>query len=142
MNNFLDRFTWTEQDGEGLPMGLVGLRRQTHDSDSRQEVWFRLTASYNYEFHISASDSNGNELSKLPDYHDFTGATSMLLRALTQAQTSDFSRIDWESEADDKPKVPRVGLRNHPELAGMLASAGHIINEKGSRSGFPTRPHA
>lgn len=141
MKNFLDRFTWTEQDGEGLPMGLVGLRRQTPDSDSRQEVWFRLAASYNYEFHISASDSNGNELSKLPDYHDFTGATSMLLRALTQAQASDFSRIDWESEADDdKPKVPRVELRNHPELAGMLASAGHVINEKGEPIRFSDSP--
>lgn len=119
-------------------MGLVGLRRHgTFDERSRSDVWFRISPSANYGYSISASDRNGNELSTLPDYHYFFGATSMLLRALAQARNVDFSQINWESgAAGGNSDAPRVELLDHPELAGMLAATGHVVDDKGEQIKF------
>lgn len=139
MENFLDRFQWTEQDGAGLPMGLVGLRRQeSYHGDSRQEVWFRLDRNIiDDTFYIVVSDRDGNVLETLPDYHEFTGATAMLLRTMSQTQDADFARINWQQDVDGgSSAAPRLYFKDHPEMAGMLASAGHIVNAKGEQIRF------
>lgn len=143
MENFLDRFRWTEQDGDGLPMGLVGLRRQdSYVGQERHEVWFLLDNNgMSGSFYLSVADAAGKELSSIPDYHEFTGATAMLLRALTQTQGNDFGQIRWDMQAlDGNSSVTRLWLSEHPELVGMLASSGHVLNSKGEHVRFSDVP--
>lgn len=143
MEDFLDRFRWPEQYGDGLPMGLVGLRRQdSYVGQERHEVWFRLgNSDVSGSFYLSVADARGNEFSTIPDYHDFTGATAMLLRAMAHAQGNDFGQISWDHQTPDrKSSVPRLWLNEHPELAGMLASCGHVVNEGGEHVRFSDVP--
>lgn len=139
MDNFLDRFKWNEQDGAGLPMGLVGLRRRESYADgSSREVWFRLDRNIiDDSYYITASDREGNIQETVPDYHEYTGATAMLLRALSQTQVTDFAKINWQQEiTGGSSAAPRLYLKDHPEMAGMLASAGHTVNAKGEQIRF------
>lgn len=140
MKDFLERFKWSGQHNPGMPSGLIGLRRGNQiTAKDRRDVWFRLNNSLLKGFCISVSDSEGNELQDIPDLHEYTGATSMLLRAIANNIHESFSEINWDSDAD-ADRTPRIYLREHPELAGILSSTDHIINNKGEQIKFSDTP--
>jgi len=126
MTDFLSRFK----------NPISGIRRHTVvEGEAAPRVWFLLERLDDGSFIVSAADESGHKLPAPPDYHNFTGAVSTVLRTLERIAADSFASVGW----GDVPEAA-VRLADHPELAGMLAVAGHVIDSKGSPVNFSDMP--
>lgn len=126
MKDFLSRFK--------EPM--TGIRRHTRASgEAVRKVKFMLEHRPGTGFCVSAADEKGRVLDTVPDYRDFTGATASVLRTLRRSEDDGFESVKW-----DEPSGTFVSLSRYPELAGMLAAAGHVVDRDGNQIVFSDIP--
>ncbi|MCM1110705.1 MAG: SNF2-related protein [Clostridium sp.] len=106
------------------------VRHAATGSRRGEEIWFMLDTDCNPgDESVVIVDREQKPVN--PDYRNFSGAKSNLVKAITNIMDRNSGAIVWGDEQDG-----RVRLRENPQLLYMLSMAGNVIDRRGEAISF------